>query len=73
MDMSKKMYKYRKNEMIGGVCAGIADYFGIDVTIVRLGMVILGLMWGAGIVLYIAAMIIMPDKSETEEANDKKD
>lgn len=64
MDMSKRMYKDKKNEMIGGVCAGIADYFKIDPTLVRLGMVLLGLLWGAGVFLYIVAWIIMPDKSE---------
>ena len=60
---NKKLYKDKKNEIIGGVCAGLADYFDVDVTIVRLGMVLIGLMWGAGIFLYIVAMIIMPDKS----------
>ena len=63
MDNTKKLYKDKKNEIIGGVCAGLADYFDIDVTIVRLGMVLLGLLWGAGIILYIVAMVIMPDKS----------
>jgi phage shock protein C len=61
--MTKKLYKDKKNAVIGGVCAGLAEYFNFDVTIVRLGMVLLGLMWGTGIVLYIVAMIIMPDKS----------
>jgi phage shock protein C len=61
--MTKKLYKDKKNAVIGGVCAGLAEYFSFDVTIVRLGMVLLGLMWGTGIVLYIVAMIIMPDKS----------
>jgi phage shock protein C len=75
MDNAKRLYKYREKEMIGGVCAGIADYFKLDVTIVRLGMVLLGLMWGAGVFLYIVAMIIMPDKSEViskelDEADD---
>ncbi len=63
MNSTKKLYKDKKNEMIGGVCAGLSDYFDVDVTLVRLGMVLIGLMYGAGIVLYIIAMIIMPDKS----------
>lgn len=75
---NKKLYKDKKNEIIGGVCAGLADYFDVDVTIVRLGMVLIGLMWGAGIFLYIVAMIIMPDKSTIiedtiKEAEIKKD
>lgn len=67
MDMSRRLYKDKKNEMIGGVCAGIADYFKIDTTLVRLGMVLLGLLWGTGVFLYIVAWIIMPDKSEVIE------
>jgi len=63
MNSNKKLYKDKKNEIIGGVCAGLADYFDVDVTLVRLGMVLLGLMWGAGILLYIVAMVIMPDKT----------
>ena len=64
MAAPKKLYKDKKNGSIGGVCAGLAEYFDADVTIVRLGMVLLALMWGTGVVLYIVAMSIMPDKSK---------
>lgn len=46
--------------MIFGVCGGIAEYFGIDPTIVRLLWVLAGLCLGSGIILYIVAAIIMP-------------
>lgn len=49
--------------MIAGVCAGIAEYFGIDVTIIRLGWVFISLLTaGCGIFAYILALIIMPRK-----------
>jgi phage shock protein PspC (stress-responsive transcriptional regulator) len=60
--MEKKLYKSHK-KMICGVCAGIAEYFNIDPTIVRLISVLLSLgSIGLGIVIYIIAAVIMPDE-----------
>ena len=60
--MSKKLYKSHK-KMICGVCAGIAEFFNIDPTIVRLISVLLSLgSIGLGIVIYIIAAVIMPDE-----------
>ena len=47
--MEKKLYKSNKNKMIDGVCAGIAEYFNIDPTLVRLGTVFLTCAGGCGI------------------------
>ncbi len=58
--MEKKLYKSHK-KMICGVCAGIAEYFNIDPTIVRLITVLLSLGGiGLGVIIYIIAAIIMP-------------
>lgn len=48
--------------MLDGVCAGIAEYFGIDPTLVRLGWVMFCLLGGSGIIAYIIAAIIIPKK-----------
>lgn len=56
----KKLYK-SNNRMICGVCAGVAEFIGIDPTIVRLLWAVLGLS-GTGIVLYIIAALIMPER-----------
>ena len=55
----KKLYK-SNNRMICGVCAGVAEYFGIDPTIVRQIWAALALS-GTGILLYIVAAIVMPE------------
>ena len=55
----KKLYK-SNNRMLCGVCAGVAEYFGIDPTIVRLIWAALAL-GGTGILLYIVAAIVMPE------------
>ncbi|MCQ97404.1 PspC domain-containing protein, partial [Listeria monocytogenes] len=51
----KKLYKSSSQKMIAGVCGGIAEYFGIEVTIVRLVWVAASLFLGSGILLYIIA------------------
>ncbi|MCD8007231.1 MAG: PspC domain-containing protein [Oscillospiraceae bacterium] len=64
----KKLCKDRSNKMICGVCAGIAEYFGIDPTVVRviwaLATLILALF--VGIIAYIVCALILPDKSTIE-------
>lgn len=61
MDERKRLYKSRNNKMICGVCAGIADYFNIDPSIVRALWAVLALAAGTGILAYIACAIILPE------------
>jgi phage shock protein C len=57
----KRLYRSKKERILGGVCGGFAEYFEVDPTIVRLLMVLL-LFTGSGILFYIIAWIIMPEK-----------
>ena len=56
----KKLYRSGKNRMLAGVCGGIAEYYGWDPTMVRLALAIITLVWGAGLLLYIIAWLVMP-------------
>lgn len=57
----KKLYRSRSNSMISGVCGGLAEYLGLDPTVVRLLYVLLSLCtMGSGLLFYIIAMIIIP-------------
>ncbi len=56
----RKLYRSRENRMICGVCGGIAEYFNIDATLIRLVLAIFGFT-GTGIFAYIVAAIIIPD------------
>ncbi len=57
----KRIYRSRQDRMVCGVCGGIAEYFDIDPTLVRLAWVILSCIGaGTGIVAYIIAAIIIP-------------
>jgi phage shock protein C len=62
----KRLYKSRRYRVIDGVCGGIAEYFDVDPTIVRLLWVLLTLLGGSGIILYIIAMIVMPTNPELQ-------
>ena len=62
--MDKKLYKSKKDKKIAGVCGGIAEYFDIDPTLVRVGWAILTCFAGAGIIAYIICAIIMPEKPD---------
>ena len=66
--MKKRLYKDRQNEKICGVCAGIAKYFSIDPTLVRLALVVFCLLGGSGILAYIIFAIVMPN--EPDKLND---
>lgn len=57
----KKLYKSRDNRMISGVCAGIAEYFNMDPTIIRLAWGLFSLLGGSGVLGYIIAAIVIPE------------
>ena len=59
--MTKKLYKDNKNKKLCGVCSGIAKYFSIDPTLVRLGLVAFCILGGSGILAYIICAIVIPD------------
>lgn len=60
--MPKKLYRIMEGKMLCGVCTGLADYFALDVSIIRLIFVVATLAGGAGIIAYIAAAFIIPEK-----------
>lgn len=62
--MKKRLYKIDDGKKICGVCGGIAEYFDIDPTIVRLLWTILVFCVGTGILAYFVAALVMPSKSE---------
>ncbi len=60
---SRKLYRSRSNRMIVGVCGGLADFFGIDPTIVRLLFAVGALLgFGSFILIYLAIFIVVPEE-----------
>ena len=64
----KKLYRSR-NSMLGGVCAGIAEYIDIDPTVIRLLWVVLSFFTACfpGILLYLVALLIIPKRPFPED------
>ena len=62
--MSKRIYKIRSQKKLCRVCAGVADYFDLDPTLVRVLWAAISLGYGVGVIAYILCAVIFPDKSE---------
>jgi phage shock protein PspC (stress-responsive transcriptional regulator) len=66
----RRLTRSRNNGVIAGVCAGLADYLGVDVVLVRLLWVVLSIFPGAiigGVIVYLAAWLIIPEGSASAE------
>ncbi len=58
--MNKKLYLSETDKKIAGVCGGLAEYFGIDSTVVRILWVLLSIFFGSGIIAYLIAWLLIP-------------
>ena len=59
----KRLYRSRKDRMLGGVCAGLGEHLDVDPTVIRLVWVVLtAISMGMGILVYILAWIIIPEE-----------
>lgn len=70
--LTSEWYRSRRGKMVGGVCAGLADQFGLSVTALRLAAVILALAgFGWGILIYGVLWIIMPYREDAPVLHDR--
>ncbi len=67
---AKKLERSTTDKMLGGVCGGLADYLGVDATLVRIITAALVIFTGVGPIAYILAWILMPAASGKAIAND---
>ena len=63
----KRLRRSRSDRMIAGVCGGIGEYLGVDPPVIRLAFVGLTLLGGAGVVVYVAAIFVVPREPEGAE------
>lgn len=63
----KRLYRSRKDAMLGGVCGGVAEYFNIDPAIVRIAFAVMMIAGGVGVLAYFLAWIIIPEANPGEE------
>lgn len=64
--MEKRLYRSVKERKLAGVCGGLAEYFNLDPTLIRLGLVLFCLLGGAGILAYIISAFVIPNAPEGE-------
>ena len=62
----KRLYRSRTDRMVSGVCGGLAQYFSIDVTLVRLVFLLLLVFGGSGFLLYLILWIVVPDEQRLD-------
>lgn len=62
-----RLYRSKKERVLGGVCGGIAQYFGVDPVLPRLAFVLLTLGVGSGVLLYIIAWVVIPEATAEED------
>lgn len=58
----KRLYKSAKERVFCGVCGGLAEYFGLDVSLVRLAWILFTCLGGSGLLAYIIAAIVIPNE-----------
>ena len=62
--MNKKLYRIKEKKMLAGVCGGVAEYFSLDPTIVRILWVLVSWFAGTGIIAYIICAFVVPEKED---------
>lgn len=69
--MSKKFFRSESDKMVGGVCGGLAQYFDMDSTVVRLVFALIVIYGGTGLLLYIILWIVVPSESSVDLPKEK--
>jgi phage shock protein C len=62
MDAPRKLYRSRTDRKLAGVCGGLAQYFKLDATLIRVLFVLLTVLGGSGLLIYLAMWIIVPSE-----------
>lgn len=60
----RKLYRSQTDRKVAGVCGGLAEYFNVDPTLIRVLFIVLAVCGGAGLVLYLAMWIVVPEASK---------
>ena len=64
----KKLYLSEDDRKLGGVCGGLGEYYDKDSTLFRILFIVVGLLWGSGIILYLIMWLIIPRKPASSES-----
>jgi phage shock protein C len=67
MAQTRKLYRSRTNRKLAGICGGLAQYFNLDATLMRVLFVVLAVLGGSGLVIYLVMWIIVPNEPQGAE------
>ena len=67
--MQKKLYRSKSNRMLLGVCSGVAEYFNVDPTVVRVIWAVASIFAFAGVIAYAVCAFVIPEKPDGEIIN----
>jgi phage shock protein C len=62
MAQTRKLYRSKTDRKLAGVCGGLAEYFNLDATLIRVLFIVLAVLGGSGLVIYLAMWIIVPSQ-----------
>jgi phage shock protein C len=62
MNATRKLYRSKTDRKLAGVCGGLARYFNLDATLIRVLFVLLAVLGGSGLIIYVAMWIIVPNE-----------
>jgi len=64
---TKRLYRSRKQRMVGGLCGGLGEFLGMDPTLVRLIVVLITIFWPFTILAYLVLMLVVPEEPAVEK------
>jgi phage shock protein C len=64
MDPARKLYRSSTDRKLAGVCGGLAEYFNLDPTLIRVLFIVLAVLGGSGIIIYLAMWILVPNQPQ---------
>jgi phage shock protein PspC (stress-responsive transcriptional regulator) len=62
METTRRLYRSKNDRKLSGVCGGLGEYTGVDANVVRVLFVVLAVLGGAGLIIYLAMWIIVPQE-----------
>ncbi|MCK4595347.1 PspC domain-containing protein [candidate division WOR-3 bacterium] len=69
----KRLYRSKKDKLIGGVCGGIGEYFNVDSVLIRVLLLLFTFLGGAGVLAYIIAWIVIPSQEDVKKGRSKEE
>jgi len=68
-----KLHYSKNGQIIAGICAGIAETYNVNVSIIRFFFIVFSFIYGAGVIIYLALLLILPSENQTQDGDECKE